>query len=378
MKRILIALLAVSMVLCGCQTNSAPAQTTTAPTQPTTDITTAPTTEVTTAPTTEPATVPTEPPVLYRSPLTGEPISEPMTTRPVAVVINNIRAAQPLHGIGQADVLFEIVAEGGGSITRCLAIYSDLGSVEKVGSIRSARTYLIDLARAFRAPLIHCGASEYAYEDMKNNSYAHIDEMYNSAYFYRDKDRQNAGYSSEHTLFANGEKLMQAIEKKNYNMVNEGGTDFGLTFSDYVNLYGAPASQIAFTFNRYDSGKYTYMTYDPETGAYYGSQRWRNSKGELGNPRDLADANTGEKVPYRNVLILYAKTTTDGYRMFAELTGEGTGYFACGGQIVPIKWSRSSLSNPFAFTLEDGTPVTLGVGKSYIGVLSRNCPVEYE
>lgn len=108
------------------------------------------TTPPTTAPTVPGETTgPTEPPeAAYRHPLTGAPLDAPFAGRCTAVVINNIRQAQPLYGIGQADVLYEIIAEGGGSITRCLGIFSEIGSVEKIGSIRSARTYLVDLARA--------------------------------------------------------------------------------------------------------------------------------------------------------------------------------------------------------------------------------------
>jgi len=55
-------------------------------------------------------------------------------------VINNIENAIPQSGIGQADVLYEFVVEGG--ITRMLAIFNDYDNLEKVGSIRSCRTLL--------------------------------------------------------------------------------------------------------------------------------------------------------------------------------------------------------------------------------------------
>ena len=43
--------------------------------------------------------------------------------RPIAIMINNIENAIPQSGIGQADILYEFVVEGG--ITRMLAIYND-------------------------------------------------------------------------------------------------------------------------------------------------------------------------------------------------------------------------------------------------------------
>jgi hypothetical protein len=64
--------------------------------------------------------------------------------------------------------------------------------------------------------------------------------------------------------------------------------------------------------------------------------------------------------------------------MFADLEGTGNGYFACGGKLVPIKWSRENATAPFVYSLEDGTPLTLGIGKSYVAVLPTGSPVEYQ
>ena len=55
-------------------------------------------------------------------------------------------------------------------------------------------------------------------------------------------------------------------------------------------------------------------------------------------------------------------------RSYYVMEGEGDGYLAMGGEIVKIKWSRESLESPFVYTLEDGTPVTLGVGRTYVAV----------
>ena len=391
MKRIVAFGLCLCLLLCGCgqqAQETQPASTAAPTTQETTVPTTAPQTEPTTAPTTEPvtepateptepSTEPTEPPVElnYQHPITGEMLAEPMENRPVAVVINNTSVAQPLHGIGDADVLFEIMAEGGGTITRCLAIYSDIENAGTIGSIRSARTYLIDLARAYWAVLVHCGGSEYALEELKTSRYNTINEFYNGAYFYRDQKRLDEGYSREHSLFSTGKDLAAAIATHSFDMVNEGGADYGMTFSEDLVLNGETCNEVSLYF--YKGGKCTTMTYDAQAGVYYGMQKWKRD-GEYAMYHSFSDANTGEKVPYENVFILRAYTTSDGYWMFAELTGEGTGYFACNGQIVEITWKRDRLRDPFHYYLKDGTPLTVGVGKTYVGVIPNQSPVEYE
>ena len=116
------------------------------------------------------------------------------------------------------------------------------------------------------------------------------------------------------------------------------------------------------------------MTYDSASGLYKAAQY----------NRDHVDAGTGETMSYRNVLVLQAKQwlKSDGKysRSYYDLIGEGEGYFACGGQIVPIKWSRASVTDRFVYTLADGTPLTLGVGTSYVGVIgtSGSAGVSYE
>lgn len=362
MKQLIAVILLLCLVLSSCSSaaENVPAETTTETT-----------TQATPEATTEATTQPTESFILYRNPLTGMPTEEPVTNRPIAVVINNIYEAQPLHGVGQADMLFEIVAEGGGSITRMLAVYSDISQVPKVGSIRSARTYLLDLAKSFNALFIHTGGSTYAYDELNSSGYDHIDGRVESG-FYRDQDRKNAGYAIEHTLFSSGERLLNRAAQKNLPLEYEEPVDFGLQFEDHPTVMGENASSIEVRFTS-ARGKGSLFTYDKDLDMYYCTQHFYNK-----HDRALKDANSDAPLTFRNVIVLKAKTTSDGYRMFAELTGEGEGYFACGGKIVPIKWSRANENEPFVYSLTDGTLITLGSGTTYVGVVSTKSPISYE
>ena len=57
-------------------------------------------------------------------------------------------------------------------------------------------------------------------------------------------------------------------------------------------------------------------------------------------------------------------------RQRVKTVGEGKGTFFCGGKAAAIQWSREDRNSPFVYTLEDGTPLTLGQGKSYICLIS--------
>lgn len=371
MKRLLPLLLCLAMLLCACQVvpphedpTSAPTAAPTLGSTPTT-VPTVPETEVP-----EETTVPpTEPPVLYTHPLTGLPMAEPLDVRPVAVVINNTVAAQPLMGISAADIIFEHIAEGGGTVTRLLAVFTDLENAGTIGSIRSARTYLLDLARVFNAPIAHCGYSEFAEENIRKTGYPSFNEFAYYQYYYRDPGRLDAGYSREHTLMIEGTDLLRGLRENNFALDAEADRNYGMEFAETVDLNGAPANRITMRFFS-EYGKSTTMTYDADDGVYYGSQQWKDVQ------KPFLDGNTGESVPFKNVLLLNVliQWANNNYHVFTEMTGEGTGYYACNGKYVPIKWYRETTDDPFTYTYEDGTPLYLAPGKTYVGMLSKYGP----
>ncbi|WMT41729.1 DUF3048 domain-containing protein [Paenibacillus sp. D2_2] len=91
--------------------------------------------------------------VLYKTPLTGMPLDEPTTQRPLAIMVNNAPQARPQSGLGEADIVYEVLAEGG--VTRLVAIYQSGGNVAKIGPIRSIRPYLIELGESYHGITVH-------------------------------------------------------------------------------------------------------------------------------------------------------------------------------------------------------------------------------
>lgn len=384
MKRLFAMVLLFCMMLCAC---AGPAVNTTLPTTvaPTTatPTTAAPATEPTTEPTTEPATVPTtaaptEPPVLYRNPLTGQPLDAPMTQRPYAVMLNNVRQAMPLYGAAEADILYEALVEGG--LTRCMGIYSDIASVHTIGSIRSARKYFVSLAMGYDAIYVHYGKSDVPGADVGAQQYFeetgwdHMDGTSRGySYFYDSEDRKNDGYSLEHQHFLVGSRAVDYAKDNRFALSREDGIDYGWEFVDDRILVGENAEKITVWFNYgyvENWQKSTTLTYDAEAGLYLSSQYGK----------DNIDANTGETLSFRNVMVLRAPTRRylDTERLYIDVVGSGTGYYACNGQIIPIHWSRESAYDPFVYTMENGKPLTLSVGKTYVAVVPTKATVSYE
>ncbi len=111
-----------------------------------------------------------------------------LNNRPVMVMINNIKACRPQWGLTTPDIVFETVTEGG--ITRMLWMYADKSLIpEKVGSVRSARHYYIQIARGFDAIFVHWGGSTYAYNEISKGIIDNIDGMSSGKYFDRDYSR---------------------------------------------------------------------------------------------------------------------------------------------------------------------------------------------
>ena len=380
MKRVLILVLAITLILlCSCSKPVDETLPATVPTQettnPPTDPPTNPPTDAPTDPTEEPTEAPTEPPVLYRNPLTGEPLDALTTDRPVCVVFNNSRAAMPQHGVGQADILYETLIEGE---TRCMGVFYNLSAAtQPLGSIRSARRDFIRLAMGYDAIYVHGGQSSGEYgakEYFAATGWDHIDGVQGSGsgnYYYR--TRQDS-YALEHTLFIKPADAIAYAKKMNCTMSRDESVDFGWEFSDEIDLAGTTANKVTVWFNMSQTHstkwhKSTTMNYNETTGLYEAYQHGAN----------YIDGNTGETLTFRNVLILHMNIKTlDNSLMKIDVVGSGKGYFACNGQIIPILWSRTSEYDNYVYTLEDGTPLTLGVGKTYVALIPINGHVELE
>lgn len=360
MKRVvtLVLVLILLMITAGCGEESPQEQETVVATvQPAVTPTLTPTGTPTETSTPKPVEE-TEP--TYRSPFNGAGMDEPYSGRPFMVMINNIQAALPHRGVTKADILYELLAEGG--ITRMMAVFSDVEAVDEIGPVRSIRPYFIDLGLSYNSVICHAGGSTAAYSRLYGGGIAYIDGLtsYKLANaFYRDQQRQWDGYATEHTLFTTGENLYKiASEEKKYSLELSDGYETGLNFvKDGTPAGGQSAKKITVSFGY----KTTEANYDETSGVYTLKQFGKN----------YVDETTGKQPEFTNIMTIRAQTyTVDDYgRLSITLNGEGAGWYACGGKYVPITWKRESGTSPFHYYLEDGTELSVGVGSSYIAVI---------
>lgn len=337
--------------------------------QETVTVTAAPASTGTPTPTPEPAPteVPTPTPDLYegkkQSMLTGEWIPEDaVEKRPFAVMLNNIKAANPQSGIGQADILYEALTEAG--ITRFLALFSKIGedtpAAERLGSVRSARHYFVSIADEYDAIFVHYGETTYATKKMKALGIDHITGMYGVGVssFYRDNT-----IKAPHNAFASLAGIRKAVEKAKFRTEYEEGYEAHFSFNKEFTVPqdGTGAVYVTVDFSDYMK---PYFVYDEALGKY---RRYQFGSEHI-------DYNLNEQLLFDNLIIwLVDQSNIDknGYQTMAIEEAEGTGYYITAGKLQPITWKKSEKARFMRFYSADGQALVLNPGKTYVAVFPQ-------
>ena len=88
--------------------------------------------------------------------LTGEAIDPDLAKqRPIAVMFPIDKEAQPQYGLSNVDVFYEIIEEG--NMSRQMGIIQDWQNLERIGNIRSIRSYFVYEALEWDPIIIHYG-----------------------------------------------------------------------------------------------------------------------------------------------------------------------------------------------------------------------------
>jgi len=140
----------------------------------------------------------------------------PFGSRPLSIMVENSEGARPQSGLDKANIVYEVLAEGG--ITRFLAIYYDQDA-EEVGPIRSARPYFVSKSLEHQAIYVHVGGSEEAYNFIKEEKIDDINEFVDFEPFWRTTDR-----IPPHNLYTSTLKLRKEANKLGYiEMIKKAG-----------------------------------------------------------------------------------------------------------------------------------------------------------
>jgi hypothetical protein len=300
--------------------------------------------------------------------LTGLPTTaEIYGQRPVGVMINNLKKSWPQWGLSEAGIIYECMVEG--FVTRLYAIFDDMPSKGVIGSVRSAREYFMDFAANHNALFVHAGGSAEAYSQIKIRNINNLDfvNMYDlNKYWYRDADRrQNMGY--EHSLMTTGELISAAIEYKGYNTEMSESFESSFKFYDYASGETkdmSDAGSAAHVVVKYHSVHSPEFIYNPETDTYTRTQYTGIVH---------VDAKTEEPLEFTNVLLLslvHKDLNDELLHISVDSTGSGEGYYITGGKYVKIRWEKATQDTPMKLYCEDGTPLVMNCGKTFVNIVS--------
>lgn len=302
--------------------------------------------------------------------LTGLLIDEEIAMqRPVAIVINNIPRALPQSGISQADIFYEVLAEGG--ITRIIGIFRDFDT-QKVGPIRSTRDYFVHFALDHNAVLVHHGGSPQGYSEISRLRVNNLDGMVlEGSAFFRDAARRNQPGMFEHSSYTNKENIFTSIENSGFDMYPDTIQDQPFNFYEESTQPKGGIQVDAVTIP-FSNSQISTFEYNKKTKEFI---RYQNSKAHI-------DEETNEQLKVKNIIVQKVNENviagdTEG-RLMVELIGEGEGYLITEGVYVPITWKKSSSESPTQWFDENGNKLELNKGKTWICVFKKSNKVIFE
>lgn len=271
------------------------------------------------------------------------------------VMVENQEKARPQTGLTQADIVYEILAEG--DITRFVAVYQSQAP-KIIGPVRSIRPYFVEIGDGLDALIVHAGWSQAAMNMLVARKLDHFDEVYgDGAYYWRDSSRK-----APHNLYTSIELIKKGAEHKKFR--TEWRNPELLFDEEDATPQGEPANEVTV---HYIQGYYVTYQYDETTKQY--------ARFMLGEPH--TDKESGEQITTKNIMVCFAdhKILDDKGRRAVDVNGPGKGYLIEDGKVREIVWKRENgVIRPYI----DGREVGLLPGKTWVQVVPIGSKVEFE
>ena len=304
------------------------------------------------------ATVDTRP----RAPLTGQLIigATLLDHAAVAVKVSDVASAHPQSGVNAADIVF--VEPNGISYTRLCAVFHSRFP-ELVGPVRSIRPVDVPLLSPMRPVFGNTAAAGWvmryvaAHSENLENLYSFKAGVHGTEAYYTMPHRARV-----HSVFCRPDELRKlAVEMT----VAPARPYLPFAIGDEqvsTEISGKPAAQVSVPWGPGDTFNTGYE-YHPSTGRYL--------RNEPFGKHVLVD---GHRVTTDNVLVVRAQWTMD--KIYAGggapdpvvdiVNGHGTFFYLHEGAYVSGTWTKAALTDLFEFTLDDGSPLRISPGRTFI------------
>ncbi len=308
---------------------------------------------------------------MMRSRLTNEWV-EPETaqTRPIAVLIPNEKDALPQYNLSEASILYEANVEG--RMTRLMAIYENWQELDKIGNIRSLRSYYAYWSFEWDAFIVHVGGPFFINDLIAQENTENINELdsLDKNAFFRTVDRK-----SPHNAYTSGSRLLSRINQKGYSLEYRGLADEShyqfapKSEPNTLAQYGDSAQNAAYIdmSNCYPLTR-CYFEFHEEDGLYY---RYQHLSGATDGPH--TDAATGKQLAFKNILIqnTYYEDLglEEGYLTFQCHDTTRDGWYFTNGRGIHVTWEKTSDYGATRYYDDNGDEIVLNTGKTMICIV---------
>ncbi len=338
---------------------------------------------------------------MFESPINGVYVSQDEAKnfkdrKPIAVMVNNYVVARPSSGLSFADIVYEVVAEGG--ITRLMPIFHSK-IPEQVTSVRSARYYFAELAAPYSPHFIHWGAAHVppcqkagtcpketepdtdAYDRIVKLGLPNLDGGNYSCdrsdcAFGRDQAKLSAGVALEHTA---GVKLPLIYQLAKEIRPQEAWHQFApftsWKFKDEASMEerGTIGLDIPITYTYWDTMPdfSVKWVYDKEKNEYIRYQGGVKQTDFLNN----------QELRAKNVIVRFTVETKVGDKkahLYQQITGTGNALIFLDGKVIEATWSRSTHDEMDVYKTKDGEEVVFNRGQIWVQLVPSTNKVSYQ
>ena len=323
-------------------------------------------------PTPAPTPSPTPAPVYW--PLTGQLAEDPakVKRRPLNVRMPNDLAARPQVGLAKADIVFEMIVEGG--ITRHSVIFHSQDA-EGVGPVRSYRFSDLHITQMLKGALVASGATveeiDAVTRHIAGGNMISVDRNRYGAPYYR-----VAGRPGPNDLFADLNKAREAV--------NQAGGSGPVDVPPLSFLPPGSADPLAGGFATSQPASSVVIPFrQPSTFTWdQGSEGYRRSQGGV----QTVDPEGSVAISAKNVVVIWTDIweTVVVQDIFGSkgldyrMTGGGKASIFRDGRRVDGTWKRDTQTDMFTFYDQGGVQILLSPGQSWMHFVYQDWVVTSE
>lgn len=289
--------------------------------------------------------------------LTGEMVDvRAANRRPLAIMMSNDKAALPQYGINRAGVVYEAPVEGG--MIRYMALIEEYDDLERIGSVRSCRTYYTYFAREFEGMYAHFGQSAFALPYLERMEHLNGIGGKGAIAFYRSSDKK-----APHNAYAGAAQIEKAIDASGY------AREYPDSYKGHYRFAGEQSPELlenGFAASYVRPGGYPinqpWFEYNPEDGLYYRFQYGGAHNGDEG------------QIAVKNIIFQYCrwKYYAPSEYLDIDVHTPCSGYYFTNGRGEAITWEKEGEGGVTRYYDGNGEEIRLNPGKTWVCIIQAD------